>query len=296
MRKIWAILLVLVLCSSAVTALLYQFIPKDGGDAPEFTDYDQVDLDLLSVHFIDVGQGDSALIMAPSGERILIDAGTLDSEDVLLDYLAHYNVTRLDALIISHPDSDHLGSADAVLRECDVDLVVHPGFYKDTPAYSEFLQAVEAEGCPVLTSSSLVEGQYLDLANNLTFQVLSAYQEAGDSNSASIVLRVTYGTQDFMFMGDAPSGVEDWVMRHYDIDSEVLKVAHHGSYSSTSQQFLAEVTPQYAVISCGAGNDYGYPHDEVLERLASVGAEVFRTDVSGTIVFQSDGSSISRLG
>jgi competence protein ComEC len=295
MRKIWVVLLVLVLCSSAVTALFVQFMPEDGGDAPDLIDHAQVDQDLLSVHFIDVGQGDSTLIMAPGGERILIDAGTLDSEDLLSDYLAYYNITRLDALIISHPDSDHLGSADAVLRECDVELVVHPGYYKDTPAYSEFLQAVEAEGCPVLVSASLVEGQFLDLANNLTVQVLSAYLEAGDSNSASIVLRMTYGTQDFMFMGDAPSGVEDWVMRHYDIDSEVLKVAHHGSYSSTSQQFLAEVTPQYAVIFCAAGNDYGYPHDEVLERLASVGAEVLRTDQSGTIVLQSDGSTLTRL-
>jgi competence protein ComEC len=294
MKKVWAVLLVLVLCASTITAWLYLYHPSDG-DATDGPEHAQVDLDLLSVHFIDVGQGDATLIMAPSGARVLIDAGALDSEDVLLEYLAHYNVTKLDALIISHPDSDHLGSADAVLRKIDVDLVIHPGFFKDTPAYDEFLSAVEEEGCPVLTSASMVEGQYLDLADDLTVQVLSAYLEADDSNSASIVLRVSYGSEDLMFMGDAPSGVEDWVMRHYDIDSEVLKVAHHGSYSSTSQDFLDEVTPQYAVIFCAQGNDYGYPHDEVLDRLASVGAAVYRTDLSGTIVLESDGSSLTML-
>ncbi len=250
---------------------------------------------LLSVHFIDVGQGDATLIMAPSGARILIDAGPLDSEEVLLSYLAAYNVTHLDALVVSHSDSDHCGSADDVLRAMDVDLVVHSGFYKDTPAYADFLEAVQEEGCPVLTRDTLDEGQYLDLADDLTVQVLSAYREAHDSNSASIVLKVTYGSEDLLFMGDAPSGVEDWTMRNYDIDAEVLKVAHHGSYSSTSQEFLAEVTPRYAVIFCAAGNDYGYPHDEVIERLGSVGAEVCRTDLSGTIVLQTNGTAMERL-
>jgi beta-lactamase superfamily II metal-dependent hydrolase len=254
-----------------------------------------VDPSLLSVHFIDVGQGDATLIMAPSGARVLIDAGPLDSEEVLLSYLASYNVTRLDALVVSHSDSDHCGSADDVLRTLDVDLVVHSGYYKDTPAYADFLEAVQEEGCPVLTRDTLEEGQFLDLADGLTVQVLSAYREAQDSNSASIVLRVTYGSEDLLFMGDAPSGVEDWSMRNYDIDAEVLKVAHHGSYSSTSDEFLAEATPRYAIIFCAAGNDYGYPHHEVMDRLGSVGAEVFRTDLDGTIVLQTDGSSLQRL-
>ncbi len=253
-----------------------------------------VDPHMLSVHFIDVGQGDATLIMAPSGARILIDAGPLDSEDVVLSYLASYNVTHLDALVVSHSDSDHCGSADDVLRAMDVDLVVHSGFYKDTPAYADFLEAVAEEGCPVLTRDTLDEGQYLDLADDLTVQVLSAYREADDSNSASIVLKITYGNEDLLFMGDAPSGVEDWTMRNYDIDAEVLKVAHHGSYSSTSQDFLAEVTPRYAVIFCAAGNDYGYPHDEVLERLGSVGAEVCRTDLAGTIVLQTNGTAMEQ--
>lgn len=286
---------VLMLSFSAIVGvlLLYQPGPEDGNDGEEHI---TVDSNLLSVHFIDVGQGDATLIMAPSGARILIDAGPLDSEEVLLSYLAAYNVTHLDALVVSHSDSDHCGSADDVLRAIDVDLVVHSGFYKDTPAYADFLEAVQDEGCPVLTRDTLDEGQYLDLADDLIVQVLSAYREAHDSNSASIVLKITYGSEDLLFMGDAPSGVEDWTMRNYDMDAEVLKVAHHGSYSSSSQEFLDEATPRYAVIFCAAGNDYGYPHDEVLERLGAVGAEVIRTDQVGSIVLQSDGDSMTMLG
>ena len=285
---------VIMLSFSAIVGalLLYTPGPEDGNAGG---DHIAVDPGLLSVHFIDVGQGDATLIMAPSGARVLIDAGPLDSEEVLLSYLASYNVTHLDALVVSHSDSDHCGSADDVLRTLDVGLVVHSGFYKDTPAYADFLDAVQEEGCPVLTRDTLDEGQYLDLADDLTVQVLSAYREAKDSNSASLVLKVTFGSEDLLFMGDAPSGVEDWTMRNYDIDAEVLKVAHHGSYSSTSTEFLAEVSPIYAVVFCATGNDYGYPHDEVIQRLGSVGAEVFRTDLVGSIVMQSDGDSMTRL-
>jgi competence protein ComEC len=294
MRKLLVVAVVIMLSLSTIVGvlLIYQPGPEDGKDSE---DRITVDTHLLSVHFIDVGQGDATLIMAPSGARILIDAGPLESEEVLLSYLESYNVTHLDALVVSHSDSDHCGSADDVLRALDVDLVVHSGFYKDTPAYADFLEAVEEEGCPVLTRDTLDEGQYLDLADDLTVQVLSAYREAHDSNSASIVLKITYGSEDLLFMGDAPSGVEDWTMRNYDIDAEVLKVAHHGSYSSTSQEFLAEATPRYAVIFCAAGNDYGYPHDEVLDRLGSVGAEVCRTDISGSIVLQTNGTAMERL-
>ena len=294
MRKLLVVAVVLMLSFSAIVGvlLLYQPVPEDGKDGE---DHIPVDPHLLSVHFIDVGQGDATLIMAPSGARILIDAGPLDSEEVLLSYLESYNVTHLDALVVSHSDSDHCGSADDVLRAMDVDLVVHSGFYKDTPAYADFLEAVQEEGCPVLTRDTLDEGQYLDLADDLTVLVLSAYREAQDSNSASIVLKVTYGSEELLFMGDAPSGVEDWTMRNYDIDADVLKVAHHGSYSSTSEEFLAEVTPLFAIVFCADGNEYGYPHAEVLGRLGAVGAEVFRTDLVGTIVMQSDGDSLTKL-
>ena len=294
MRKLLVVAVVLMLSFSAIVGVLLMYQPGPE-DATEGEDPIPVDPHMLSVHFIDVGQGDATLIMAPSGARILIDAGPLDSEDVVLSYLTSYNVTHLDALVVSHSDSDHCGSADDVLRAMDVDLVVHSGFYKDTPAYADFLEAVEEEGCPVLTRDTLDEGQYLDLADDLTVQVLSAYREADDSNSASIVLKVTYGNEDLLFMGDAPSGVEDWTMRNYDIDAEVLKVAHHGSYSSTSQDFLAEATPRYAVMFCAAWQRLRVSPRRGPGKARGRRGRGVRTDLAGTIVLQTNGTAMERL-
>ena len=245
------------------------------------------------VAFIDVGQGDAELIRTSDGKYVLIDAGTASSEDGLLAYLAGRSVTVLQALIVSHPDADHLGGARGVLEALEVRSVYHPGLAKGSASYEEFIAAAREEGCPIYTSGEVQAGDYLDLSVTEDFRVLSI-NASTEANDASIVLRMTSLSRSFLFTGDAGFEVEDALCAQYakDIDVDVLKVGHHGSRTSTSATFLAAVTPALAVIEVGT-NSYGHPTEATLSRLAAVGATVVRTDQAGTYVVTSSGGTYS---
>jgi beta-lactamase superfamily II metal-dependent hydrolase len=244
------------------------------------------------VSFIDVGQGDSILIETSDSKHILIDAGPESADTTVVSYLQGRSVTVLDALIATHPDADHIGGADEVLAAFQVLRVYHPGFVKDTQAYTNFIAAVNAEGCPVYTDAQIDPGDTLPLSSTVTFQVLSIDANAPDSNSASIVLKMTYGTVDFIFEGDAPSSVENTIMANpiFNLDIEILKISHHGSSSSTSDAWLTETSPNIGVISVGP-NSYGHPASDTLSRLSSHSVQVYRTDTDGTIAISTNGTS-----
>lgn len=246
-----------------------------------------------TVSYIDVGQGDSILIETPDSKHILIDAGPESADMTIISFLQGHSVTTVDALIITHPDADHIGGADEVLATFTVLCVYHPGFVKDTVAYNNFITAANAEGCPIYTDAQIDPGDYLQLSSSVTFQVMAIDAHASDANSASIVIKMSYGTVDFLFEGDAPSSVESAMIANpsLSLDVEILKVSHHGSSSATSEAFLTATSPALGVICVGADNTYGHPTQQTLSRLAAHGIAVYRTDLDGTVQVTSDGST-----
>ncbi|MDD1773765.1 MAG: PKD domain-containing protein [Methanomassiliicoccales archaeon] len=246
----------------------------------------------LTVHFFDVGQGDAVLIEDPGSKRMLIDCGPDDAAGGLLDDLRSLSVTTIDVLIATHPDSDHIGGADEVLAAFDVLSVYHPGYVKDTSTYRTLLSSASAEGCPIYTDGQVDPGDLIPFGGTVT-RVLSIDADAPDSNSASIVLRVTFGSVAFLFTGDIDFDIEDQMMSNHtlELDADFLKVSHHGSKYASSDAFLDATTPAIGIISVGAGNTYGHPSQETVTRLADHGVNVYRTDLDGTVVVSTDGES-----
>lgn len=244
--------------------------------------------DALVVHFLDVGQGDATLIRTSDCRWVLIDAGPSGSADRLLDQLEAREVDRIDALVISHPHTDHYGGADEVLEAYDVGSVYHPGLDSTAKVWATFLQLVEDEGCPVYTDEHLDPGDYLNISWTEDFRVMWL-ASSGDTNDASLVLMVANQGMSILFTGDLEHKGEALLIEIWsgtDVDVDVLKVAHHGSRGSSSMEFLQLVTPERAVIPVGNGNSYGHPHEETLERLAEMGVEVERTDRGAVTIIQ----------
>lgn len=233
----------------------------------------------LSISFLDVGQGDAELIHTSDDRWVLVDAGPAGSEEGLLAMLHEEGVDRLEALVITHPHLDHYAGADEVLETFEVMSVYHPGLQTDSVSFQVFLDAAEAEGCPVLTDEEIDAGDYLNISLTENFRVLSIDSKAEDVNDASIVLRVSSADFSVLFTGDIGEKVERRLLETYPeaLGSDVLKVAHHGSRHSSSSPFLEAVSPRLAVIEVG-DNSYGHPHEEAVQRLTACGAVVHRTD------------------
>ena len=250
----------------------------------------------LEVYFFDVGQGDSELIRLPGGENILIDAGTSSTEDELVGELRSLGAETLDLVVATHPHADHIGGMAAVIDAFDVRQVVMPRISEsDTPTtktYENLLQSIADKG---LTITPAEPGDELLSSGGAVLTVLAPNgEDYGDLNNYSVVLRLTYGEDSFLFTGDAEEASEEEMLSlDWPLTATVLKCGHHGSETSTSPAFLDAVSPQYAVISCGVDNDYGHPDAVTLEKLEAAGAEVFRTDLQGTILASTDGSGVT---
>ena len=239
------------------------------------------------MNFIDVGQGDSEFIELPNGETLLIDAGTNETGADVVNYIESLGYSSIDYVVGTHPHEDHIGGLDDVIRTFDVESVYMPKVTADTKTFEDVLDAVDEKGLTINTAKAgvtLVDGDGLSV--KMLAPVLDEYD---NTNDYSAVIRIVYDDTSFIFMGDAEQYAEDLITG--DVDSDVLKVGHHGSSTSTGEAFLERVSPSYAVISCGLGNSYGHPHTETIEKLG--GIPVFRTDEMGTIVATSDGSEIS---
>ena len=244
------------------------------------------------VYFFDVGQGDSSLVMF-GNTTILIDAGEVDMGDRVVADLRRLNVTKIDLLVASHPHSDHIGGMQKVLDTFPVGQVLDSGMPHPSPLYEHFLQSVDQKHIPYRIAA---QGQTIDLDPALRILVLSPPEKhfGDDLNTNSIVLRISYGTFDVLFTGDAGGEAEDAMEKSgYPLDAEVLKVGHHGSMYSTAKTFLDRVHPDIAVISVGSDNPYGHPHRQTLETLAAGGVKIYRTDRDGTVRVQSDGITYS---
>lgn len=243
----------------------------------------------LSVHFIDVGQADSALLLC-GGSAMLIDGGNVADSSLVVSYLDAQGVDSLDYVVSTHAHEDHVGGLSGPLNTCTVSHVLSPVAEYDSKAFSSFLKYTEAQG---LSPEIPAPGDTFSLGEALV-TVLGPVKEYSETNNSSIVLRVDFGETSFLFTGDMERQAEaDLLEAGADLSATVLKVGHHGSDTSTSYPFLREIMPTYAVISVGEGNSYGHPSEDTLSRLRDAGTTVYRTDQAGTVVAVSDGKSVS---
>lgn len=245
----------------------------------------------LSVHFIDVGQGDSILILGPNC-AVLIDAGERSAGSTVVQYLRDQRVTRLDLVIATHAHADHIGGLVEVLTEFAVAEVMDPGVAHTSRTFEDYLDIIEEKRIPFTEARA---GMQRELGNGIRLDIFHPDEPlAASINNTSVVAVLRYGKTSFLFTGDAEAAAEGEILnRGYQSRVDVLKVGHHGSSSSSSLEFLQTFRPGIAVISLGTNNSYGHPHREAMERLDSIGAQVYRTDLHGTVVVTSDGSGIT---
>lgn len=245
--------------------------------------------DGLTVHFIDVGQADCALLEC-DGEYILIDGGNVEDSSLVVSYLQRQGVEELAAVVCSHAHEDHVGGLPGVLAVYPTEAVYAPTRTYASKCFDDFVYYTDQQG---LTITIPEVGDTFSFGS-ATAQVLGPVKQYADTNNTSIVLKVTYGATSFLFTGDMETSAEtDLLDSGADVKADVLKVGHHGSDTSTGYRFLYEVEPAYAVISVGEGNSYGHPNEVPLSRLEDAGCTTYRTDKLGHIIAHSDGTNIS---
>lgn len=243
----------------------------------------------LEVHYIDVGQADSALLLC-GGESMLIDGGNVADSDLVVAYLADQGVEELDYVVCTHAHEDHVGGLAGALSQYPAGEVLSPVTEYDSQAFGNFLKYTQEQGL----SLTVPEPGDTWTVGTAAVTVLGPVQDYDDTNNTSIVLRVDFGETSFLFTGDMErSAEEDLLESGAWLEADVLKVGHHGSDTSTSYPFLREVDPDYAVISVGENNDYGHPSEDTLSRLRDDDVTVYRTDLQGDVVCTSDGTSLT---
>lgn len=244
----------------------------------------------LSVHYIDVGQGASQLLIGPTGKTILIDAGKNNMEETVVGYLENLNITKIDILIGTHPDSDHTGGLDKVIDNFDIDKIYMPKVQSNTQTFESVLLSIQNKGLKVTTAKA---GLTLAWEPGIDIEMIAPVSTYNDANEMSAVIHLTYGQTSFLFTGDAETNSEsDMLSSEANLKADVLLVGHHGSNTSTGQVFLERVNPTYGVIQSGE-NSYGHPAQEVLQRLNDYGVSIYRNDEQGNIVFTSNGKDIT---
>lgn len=251
--------------------------------------------DSIEVHFIDVGQGDGVLIKTPDG-NVIIDSGPKSQSDSFIDYLKAQGVSSIKYAIFTHPHEDHMGSAQFVLDEFEIENVVMNDRVSTSQYYENALDVIEKNSINTICAKAGDVYSVGDLKMTVLSPRLDKYKN-DDTNNSSIILYVQYGSRSFIFTGDAEKEAEYEVVNAYGsgaITCDVLKIGHHGSSSSSTDAFLACVSPTYAVISVGEGNTYGHPSQEVLLRLDSRGIIYYTTENEGSIVFVTDGTDLTK--
>lgn len=247
----------------------------------------------FSVSFIDVEQGDCELVIC-GDTVVLIDGGEVEKSGIVLDYLENNAISEIDYYILTHPHSDHIGASSTIVDSIACKSVVMTDFSENNiPAsgiFSDLIDSIEDNNCEIITASA---GDVIN-AGELELKFFAPVYETDDYNDMSLVFTVSYLDSKVLFTGDASYSVEkDIIESNDDISADVLKIAHHGSSTSTCEEFIDAVSPEYAVISCGADNRYGHPHREIISLLNEKEIIFKRTDYCGTIIYYGDGKNMT---
>ncbi len=269
-----AIVTILIALASLIS---YTFVTDDKEAVPA-VDFDDSS---FSAHFIDVGQGDSTLIVC-DGEAMLVDGGTGEAEDDLISYLKNCGITSLKYVVATHPHEDHIGGLDVVFEEFAVNDIIMPSATATSAAFERLLTGIENEGIEITVPE--VGDTYT--LGGASFTILSPSEEYEDLNDSSIVFKMTYKDKSLLFTGDVGSTpINKMLDNNVDLSADIYKVAHHGSAKNNPEDFIEAIAPDYSVISCAIDNSYGHPHDETIERLTAIVTNIYRTDTMGSVVF-----------
>lgn len=252
----------------------------------------------LKVSFLDIGQGDSILIQAPNGNQMLVDGGppTGALERRLGEELPFWD-RFIDVVLMTHPDQDHIGGFVNLLKNYQAGVFVEPGVGSDNGVYQTLENEVEEKGIHKILAR---RGMRINLGSGVVFDILFPDRDTTgwETNRASIVGRLSYGNNSFLLTGDSPTEIEHYLigldkkLATSTLQSDVLKAGHHGSHTSSSEEYVRRVSPQYAIISAGKNNKYGHPHKEVVDLLNSLNIPILSTINMGTITFESDGINL----
>ena len=240
----------------------------------------------MKVHFLNVGQGDSILVQSPNGKSLLIDGGTKDAGKDVVAYLRTHGVEKLDYIVATHPDADHIGGLHTVLNSISIKNFIDSGKVHTSQTYEKMLQLILDKNIPFIVAAV---GDTIPLDDELDITVIHVGDESDDNNEASIVLKVIYKEVSFLLMGDADIRVEKGILEHTNVEATILKAGHHGSDTSSSEAFIEAVNPKVTILSYGKDNSYGHPHAEVKSRLERISSQIYATAIVGNIVVETDG-------
>lgn len=286
MKRMGAVLLSVFCVLAAVLVLQTSGQPESGEHVAQAA---TTQTGTLTVTWLDVGQGDAAVIQC-GGQSMLIDGGKPEKSSYIYAWLQQHGLSYLDVIVATHVDADHIGGLSGALNYASVGTAYCPVTTGTTETFQSFVKYLAQRGRQITVPTA---GETFTLGG-AQVQILGPLHSAVDSNDNSIVLKLSFGATTFLFTGDAERTEEqDLLNAGVNLQSTVLKVGHHGSDTSTSYPFLRAVAPQYAVISVGAGNSYGHPTEAVLSRLRDAGVTTFRTDLQGEITAVSDGQTVS---
>ena len=286
LRKKYLFLVLLAILISTLTIGCNLFAPDSNKNT-------QIDSNKMLVHYIDVGQGDSILIQV-NNKNLLIDAGPNSDKKKLLNYLSALNLETLDYVIATHPHEDHIGNMDNVINDYNVLAFYSPKVQSTTKTFEKMVESLKSKNLKINVIKKGTDS--IDLGENTKVTVFSPNKDSyEDLNNYSPVMKIEYGKTSFLFTGDAQKDVEKEILAtNEDISADVLKVGHHGSSTSTTNDFLKKVNPSLGVISVGQDNSYNHPNDDTIKRLNENKVTVYRTDKDGTVVLSSDGSKITK--